>query len=92
MMEKRIFTIQGMHCAACAAAIERAVKKLPGSEEAYVNFAASELSFAGSDSDEDVIKAVAKAGFSGERFVKQTSPQKDAAVQKEESAEKKEMV
>ncbi|MBQ9753277.1 MAG: cadmium-translocating P-type ATPase [Lentisphaeria bacterium] len=91
MMEKRIFTIQGMHCAACAAAIERAVKKLPGSEEAYVNFAASELSFAGSDSDEDVIKAVAKAGFSGERFVKQTSPQKDAAVQKEESAEKKEL-
>ena len=57
-MEKRIFTIQGMHCAACAAAVERAVKKLPGAGETYVNFAASELAFTGTDSDADVIKAI----------------------------------
>ena len=44
MSEKRIFTLKGMHCAACAAAIERAVKKLPGCEEVYVNLAANELS------------------------------------------------
>ena len=90
-MEKRIFTIQGMHCAACAAAVERAVKKLPGAGETYVNFAASELAFTGTDSDADVIKAIAKAGFSGKRFVKENRPQKEAANREAKCAEKKEL-
>lgn len=68
-MEKRIFNIRGMHCAACAAAIERTLKKLPETESAVVNLATSELFYSGNASDEEVIKAVAKAGFSGERTV-----------------------
>ena len=91
MMEKRIFTIQGMHCAACAAAVERAVKKLPGADEVYVNFAASELAFTGTDSDDDIIKAIAKAGFSGKRFVKEHRPQQEAVSREEHRAEKQEL-
>lgn len=67
MSEKRIFTLKGMHCAACAAAIERTVKKLPGCEEVYVNLAANELSVPPCDvPDEEIVKAVAKAGFTAE--------------------------
>ena len=69
-MEKRYFTIRGMHCAACAAAVERAVKKLPGCEEAYVNFAAGELAFTGTSEESEIIKAIARAGFEGSRFQK----------------------
>ena len=29
-MSKLSFDVTGMHCASCAAAVERAVKKLPG--------------------------------------------------------------
>ena len=70
-MDKRYFTIRGMHCAACAAAVERAVKKLPGCEDAYVNFASGELSFIGTPEDAEIIKAIAKAGFEGSRFCKE---------------------
>ncbi|NLZ60438.1 MAG: heavy-metal-associated domain-containing protein, partial [Lentisphaerae bacterium] len=35
----RNFKITGMHCAGCAASVERAVKGLEGSAEVYVNFA-----------------------------------------------------
>jgi len=38
--EKTVIRIGGMHCAACAQTIERALKKEPGIIDAYVNFAA----------------------------------------------------
>ena len=40
MMKKLQFNLRGMHCSACAASIERSVKKLDGAENVYVNFAA----------------------------------------------------
>ncbi len=65
-MEKLNFDLSGMHCAACAAAIERTVKKLPGAAEVYVNFAANRLTLEADPtqlSSEQVIEAVKKAGF-----------------------------
>ena len=91
-MEKRTFALKGMHCAACAAAIERAVRKLPGCEDAYVNFAAAELTVSGeTPPDEEILSAVAKAGFSGERRqnTAKEEKQKDAADQ---AAEREELV
>ena len=41
---KMQFSIRGMHCTACAASIERNVRKLDGADNVYVNFAAALLS------------------------------------------------
>ena len=55
-----------MHCTACAASIERAVKKLPGAEKVYVNFAASLLTL---EADPEklpadvIVRQVKSAGF-----------------------------
>ncbi|HIE50582.1 MAG TPA: copper-translocating P-type ATPase, partial [Armatimonadetes bacterium] len=38
IMSKIEFPLQGMHCAGCAQRIERALRQLPGVEEAQVNF------------------------------------------------------
>ena len=58
--------IRGMTCAACAAASERAVKKLPGVKEASVNFATEKLLVEYEDETlalDDIKAAVAKAGY-----------------------------
>ena len=63
------FEVRGMHCTACAAAVERAVKKLPGAENVYVNFAASLLTL---DADparltpDEIVRTVEAAGFEAE--------------------------
>ncbi len=60
------FKISGMTCAACAKAAERAVKKLDGVTEANVNFATEKLNITYDEAKivkEDIISAVAKAGY-----------------------------
>lgn len=42
-MEKRVFDVQGMTCAACAQRIEKTLGKLPGVEQANVNLANEKL-------------------------------------------------
>ena len=65
-MEKWTFDVKGMHCASCAANVEKAVKKLEGASEVYVNFAANRLAL---DADpakltqQQVIDTVRAAGF-----------------------------
>jgi len=58
--------ITGMHCASCAASIEKALKKLDGVSEANVNFAAESASVR-FDSDStpysDLEKAIEDAGY-----------------------------
>lgn len=62
-MEKKIFDVEGMHCAACAKNIEKSVKKLSGVRTAYVNFAAKKLYVEGEGVDEaDILEAVSSAG------------------------------
>ena len=68
MEKKRTFSVSGMHCAGCAAAVERAMKNLPV-KDVYVNFASGRLNFTGeenSPTDDEVIVAVKKAGFRAE--------------------------
>lgn len=58
--------ISGMTCASCAKAVERAVKKLDSSVEANVNMATEKLSISYDKDkvkDEDIQKAIEKAGF-----------------------------
>ncbi len=65
-MAKKSLKIEGMTCAACAKAVERAVRKLHGVEEASVNLATERLSIRYDPSTlrvSDFKKAVEKAGY-----------------------------
>lgn len=57
------YEIEGMHCASCAANVERHIKALPGVTECAVNLATETMSVKGSESEEAVLAAVAAAGF-----------------------------
>ncbi len=66
MVKTESLKINGMTCAACAQASERAVKKLSGVEEAVVNFATEKLLVKFEDGKltvEEIKAAVAKAGY-----------------------------
>ncbi|MDD3885861.1 MAG: heavy metal translocating P-type ATPase [Victivallaceae bacterium] len=65
-MRKTQFNVTGMHCAGCAANIEKALAKTPGVTSAYVNFAASKLAVEYDESqldDASISAAVQKAGY-----------------------------
>lgn len=58
--------IKGMTCSACAARVERAVKKLDGVSNASVNFAAEKLYVDFDEetlSEENIVAAIRKAGY-----------------------------
>lgn len=64
---KTMLSIDGMHCASCAALITRKLRKVSGVEEANVNYAAAKAQIRFDDSAvqvEDLIKAVKAAGYS----------------------------
>ena len=79
---KTNFKIEGMSCTACAAAIERTVNKLPGVNEAVVNFATEQLSV---DHDpqtvasDTITEAVVKLGYGAEVAA---DPSQQPSVQK----------
>lgn len=65
--------ISGMTCASCAKAVERAVKKLDPSVKANVNMATEKLSISYDKTklkEEDIEKAIEKAGFTVIKQVK----------------------
>jgi Cu+-exporting ATPase len=59
------FKLRGMHCASCAATIERAAASVPRVVEAQVNFATETLTVSLSDGarSEAITGAVAAAGY-----------------------------
>ena len=65
-MEQKIFKVTGMSCAACAASIERILKKMDGVENGVVNFATETLTFS-YDSDKvrlgEIKTKLSKVGF-----------------------------
>ena len=65
-MENKILKIEGMTCSACAKSIERVSKKVPGVEEASVNFATEKLNIKYDESKvklSDIQSVVEKAGY-----------------------------
>lgn len=65
-MAEKALKIEGMTCAACATAVERATKKLQGVTQANVNFATEKLNINYDDtkvSIADIQAAVEKAGY-----------------------------
>lgn len=63
---KREFDVFGMSCAACSASVEKEVKNVKGCENVSVSLLTNSMSLEGSASDEDIIKAVEKAGYSAQ--------------------------
>lgn len=63
-MKKRYY-VKGMHCAACSAAVERALKKLEGIEQAEVNLLANTAYIEGKQlpSDDIIKEKITKIGF-----------------------------
>lgn len=84
-MTKILINVDGMHCAACSAAVEKAVKKIEGVDEVSVNLTAGNALV---DFDEtkteinDIITAVNNAGFVG------SLPENNSKSEKQEKAEK----
>jgi len=65
-MKKEIFKISGMHCASCAATIEKAILKLPEVKTAQVNFAAETLLAEFDEkkvNPQDMARAVKEVGY-----------------------------
>ena len=65
-MRSESYRINGMTCAACARAVERATKKLEGVTESNVNFATEKLGITFDETKlagDDIKKAVSKAGY-----------------------------
>lgn len=57
------YTVTGMSCAACSARVEKAVSKVPGVASCSVSLLTNSMRVEGSVSDEEIIKAVEKAGY-----------------------------
>ena len=58
-----VYTVEGMHCNHCKAAVENAVGNLKGVTSCEATPAANTLVVTGTASADDVRKAVEKAGF-----------------------------
>ncbi len=81
------FTIQGMHCAACSAAIERVVSRQAGVDAVNVNLATERMRVRGENFSTDLIlEAVKKAGYSAEEY-----HYSDAADKAERARKEKEL-
>ena len=57
------FSVGGMTCAACSARVEKAVSALAGVDTCSVNLLTNSMQVQGSASNEEIIKAVEKAGY-----------------------------
>ena len=64
-MKKLKLTISGMHCASCASNVERSLKKVNGVKSANVSLMTNKGFIEAEDSvsDEELKKAVARAGY-----------------------------
>ncbi len=62
-MQKRSFLVGGMSCAACSARVEKAVSELSGVSECQVSLLANSMTVVSEISDEEIISAVEKAGY-----------------------------
>ena len=58
------FTVTGMHCAACSASVEKAVKKVPGVTSCAVSLLTNSMGVEGTAEPAAVIKAVYLRFFS----------------------------
>ena len=78
------FTVTGMHCAACSASVEKAVKKVPGVESCAVSLLTNSMGIEGTAAPDAIIQAVQHAparagGPAGRRRHRRAGGPPDAA-------------
>src|SRR5690606_6266321 len=91
-LESLRLQVGGMTCAACAARVEKVVRRLPGVVSADVSFATEDarVAFAPTErSLDDVIAAVERAGFTAAP-VSRDRRAREARLEEQERAEKRE--
>ncbi len=75
-MKSKTYKIEGMTCASCSSAVERAFKKVPGAEKVSVNLATEKMNIDFDESklqENDIFKAVEKAGYKALPIMKNAS-------------------
>ena len=58
-----VYTVEGMHCSHCEAAVVRSVEEIPGVESAKANASRKTLTIKGPAKEEDIKAAVDKTGY-----------------------------
>ena len=58
-----VYTVEGMACSHCEAAVCRAVEEIPGVESAKASASGKKLTIKGTAAEEDIRAAVEKAGY-----------------------------
>ena len=61
------YTVTGMSCAACSTRVEKAVSKVPGVSSCAVSLLTNSMGVEGTASEQDIVKAVAEAGYGAAR-------------------------
>ena len=59
-------TLEGMTCAACVSAVDKALHKVPGVTRAQINFASRQADIYGKAEAATLVKALQEAGYNGE--------------------------
>jgi len=92
MIHKTNLKISGMHCASCAAIIERILRKTPGVKSANVNFATETLSVEHSHeiSEENIKDIVKKAGYKA--FKAESTEKMEHMMEEEHHGEQKKIL
>ncbi len=75
-MKKEQYDITGMHCAACAAAVEKVTKKLNGVQSSNVNLTMERLTIEYDENlttPEMIVEKIKKSGFEATLYVKNNS-------------------
>ena len=57
------YIVPGMSCAACSSRVEKAVSKVPGLTSCSVSLLTNSMGVEGTSSEQEIIKAVADAGY-----------------------------
>ena len=74
------YTVTGMHCAACSASVEKAVKKVPGVTSCAVSLLTNSMGVEGTAEPAAVIKAVEDAGYGASMRGQEAAPAADASA------------
>lgn len=89
-MKTQVYIIDGMHCAACSAAVERVTKKINGVAQSSVNLTTNKLNITYDESfvtEEKIITEVQKAGFDATLFTKNEDNKKLKSDKNDEEKE-----